>query len=68
MYVLLFIKHKSYRNKLEEALCQLTKQVYWIRGNPKHEKLYEAIDIPWSEELVSTRNYGSKLKIKKITK
>ena len=52
----LFTRHKSYRNKLETAIYQLTKQIYGIRGNPKREKLYEAVDIPWAEELVRTRN------------
>ena len=52
----LFTRHKSYRNKLETAIYQLIKQIYRIRGNPKREKLYETVDIPWAKELARTRN------------
>ena len=40
---------------LESALYQLTKQVCGIRGNPKRENVYKAVDIESAEELVNLR-------------
>ena len=44
-------KYKSYKSIIKVKLRQLTKQIYGVRRNSKQGRLYEAIDIPWSEEL-----------------
>ena len=51
----LYRRNRQYRDWLESALYQLTKQIYGERGNPKRIKLFKSVDILNAEQLVNLR-------------
>ena len=48
-------RNRQYRDSLESALSQLTKQIYGVRENPKRMKLFKSVDILNAEQLVNLR-------------
>ena len=51
----LYRRNKQYRDWLESALFQLTKQICGERENPKRIKLFKSVDILNAEQLVNLR-------------